>query len=127
MQDRNYALRFTVSLEMAYSDNILTLTYDFLVYLIPELSKFPRDQKFLLADRIESLVLDILDDFIIAYYSKQKIERLREANLKLERLRYLIRLSHDLHLLSNKKYGIISGKINEIGGTVGNWIKSIKQ
>ena len=87
---------------MAHSENILTLTYDFLLYLIPELSKYPRNQKFLLGDRIETLALDILDDFIVAYYSKQKLERLREANLKLERLRYLIRLSHDLKLLSNR-------------------------
>ncbi len=111
---------------MASAENILTLTYDFLLYLIPELSKYPRDQKFLLGDRIQTLALDILDDFIVAYYSKQKLERLRQANLKLERLRYLIRLSHDLKLISNKKYGILAGKINEIGGTTGNWIKSIR-
>lgn len=112
---------------MAHSDTILTLTYDFLLYLIPQLSKYPRDQKFVLGDRIETLTLDILDDFIIAYYSKEKLERLREANLKLEKLRFLIRLSHDLKLLSNQKYGVISEKINEIGGTVGNWIKSIEK
>lgn len=112
---------------MAHSENILTLTYDFLLYLIPELSKFPRDHKFILGDRIQRLALDILDDFIMAYYSKNKVERLREANLKLERLRYLIRLSHGLKCLSNKKYGIISSKINEIGGTVGNWINSINR
>jgi hypothetical protein len=114
---------------MAYSDSILTLTYDFLLYLIPELSKFPRDQKFLLADRIQNLTHDILDDFITAYYSKasdDKIERLRKANIKLERLRYSIRLSHDLKLISNEKYGVISRKINEIGGTLGNWIKSLE-
>ncbi len=72
---------------MAQSETILTLTYDFLLYVIPQLSKFPRDQKFMLADRIENLALDILDDFIVAYYSRDKLERLRNANLKLERLR----------------------------------------
>jgi len=70
---------------MANSETILTLTYDFLVYLIPQLSKYPRDQKFVLGDRIENLALDVLDDFIVAYYSKQKIDHLRNANLKLER------------------------------------------
>ncbi|MGH7599020.1 MAG: hypothetical protein ACREOI_21910 [bacterium] len=52
---------------MAHAENILTLTYDFLVYLIPQLSKFPRDQKFNLGDRIQNLTHDILDDFIVAY------------------------------------------------------------
>lgn len=32
---------------MAYSENILTLTYDFLLYIIPQLAKYPRDQIFL--------------------------------------------------------------------------------
>ncbi|MDZ7360013.1 MAG: four helix bundle protein [candidate division KSB1 bacterium] len=31
-----------------------------------------------------------------------KTGRLRKANIKLERLRYAIRLSHDLKLLSNE-------------------------
>ena len=39
---------------MAESDNILTKLQDLLVYLIPQLNKFPRDQKFVLGDRIEN-------------------------------------------------------------------------
>ena len=37
----------------AESDNILTELQDVLLYLIPQLNKFPRDQKFMLGDRIE--------------------------------------------------------------------------
>ena len=111
---------------MSDATSILTLKYDFLLYLIPELSKFPRDQKFVLGDRMETLALDILDDLITAYYSStNKRSVLNSTNIKLERLRYLVRLSHDLKLISNKKYGIISGHINKIGGTLGNWIKSL--
>lgn len=115
---------------MAEKENILTMTYDFLLYLVPQLSKFPRDQRFELGHRIQNLAHDILDDFIIAYYSGiavEKITRLRDANLKIERLRFCIRLSHDLKLLSNKKYGIVSNKINEIGGTLGNWLKNLQR
>ena len=39
---------------MAESDNILTKLQDLLVYLIPQPNKFPRDQKFVLGDRIET-------------------------------------------------------------------------
>ena len=31
---------------MAESDNILTKLHDLLLYLIPQLNKFPRDQRF---------------------------------------------------------------------------------
>jgi hypothetical protein len=32
---------------------------DLLIYLIPQLNKFPRDQKFVLGDRIETKPLDV--------------------------------------------------------------------
>lgn len=108
--------------------SILTMMYDFLLYLVPQLSKFPRDHKFMLGDRTQTLAHDILDDFITAYYAKfspEKIAALRQANLKLERLRYCIRLSHDLKLFSDEKYGGISLRIQTLGGTLGNWVKEL--
>jgi hypothetical protein len=44
---------------MAKSDNILTKLQYLLVYLIPQLNKFPRDQKFVLGDRIETKLLNV--------------------------------------------------------------------
>ena len=44
---------------MATSDNVLTKLHDLLLYIIPQLGKFPRDQKFLLEDRIETKLLDV--------------------------------------------------------------------
>jgi hypothetical protein len=114
---------------MPQYEDVLTLSYEFLKYLVPILSKFPREQKFLLADRIQILMHDTLDDFIVAYYTKdkaEKIARLKPANMKLERLRFSIRLSHDLKLLSNQHYGVIATKINEIGGSLGNWLKYLE-
>lgn len=66
---------------MAESDNILTKLQDLLVYLIPQLNKFPRDQKFVLGDRIETKLLDVQEDCLRAYYSRDKRGHLLEANL----------------------------------------------
>src|ERR1017187_1355995 len=44
---------------MAESANILTKLQDLLVYLIAQLNKFPRDQNFVLGDRIETKLLDV--------------------------------------------------------------------
>ena len=112
---------------MAQQEDILTKTYDLLLYLIPLLSKLPRSHKFTLGDRIENLLLDVLQAFIQAYYTGNrtvKRERLRENNLRLETLRYLIRLIHDLDLISNKRYGLISERVDEIGRMTGGWLKS---
>lgn len=87
---------------MAEKENVITLTYDLLKYIIPQLAKYPRTQKFLLADRIQLNIMDILDLLIEAYYSKSKEYKknnLLKVNLLLEKLRYLVRLSHDLHCI----------------------------
>ncbi len=63
----------------------ITKLYDYIKWIIPKLEKFPRNQKFLLGDRIESLLLDILDLLIEASYSRKKTIALQAANLNLEK------------------------------------------
>lgn len=113
---------------MAEKENVLTLTYDLLKYIIPQLAKYPRTQKFLLADRIQLNLMDILDLLIEAYYSKSvdfKKSNLLKVNLLLEKLRYLVRLSHDLHCINTDRYEILQRMVNEIGKQTGGWLKSI--
>ncbi|MBN1479307.1 diversity-generating retroelement protein Avd [candidate division KSB1 bacterium] len=112
---------------MAEKEDILTKTYDLLRYIIPQLAKFPREQKFILADRIETHILQILEDLVEAYYSERSVKRpiLIRVNLKLEKLRFLIRLSHDLQFFSHRQYGYLADKINEIGRMVGGWLKKV--
>jgi len=113
---------------MAAKEDVLNKTYELLLYLVPELEKFPKSQKFLLADRIQTKTLEVLEYLIEGYYRPhpEKIEPLRKVNLELEKLRYLVRLSHDLRLFSHQKYGVISEKVNEVGRIVGGWIKSLQ-
>ena len=99
---------------MAESANILTKLQDLLVYLIRQLNRFPRDQKFVLGDRIETKVLEVQEHCLRAYYSRDKRGRLLEANLKLEVTRHLIRLAHGLRLVSNLTYGVLAEKVDGI-------------
>ena len=110
---------------MAESDNILMKLQDLLVYLIPQLNKFPRDQKFVLGDRIETKVLDVQEDCLRAYYSRDKRGHLLEANLQLEVARHLVRLANALKLFSNHTYGVLAEKMDEVGRMIGGWLKSV--
>ena len=110
---------------MAESDNILTKLQDLLVYLIPQLNKFPRDQKFVLGDRIETKLLDVQEDCLRAYYSRDKRGHLLEANLQLEVARHLVRLANALKLFSNHTYGVLAEKMDEVGRMIGGWLKSV--
>ena len=101
----------------------LTKTYDLIVWVVPTLEKFPKSQRFLLGDRIQSALLDILENLIRAAYSKNKENALREANFKLETVRYLIRLCKDLKYLSIRRYEFASRSIDDIGAEIGGWLK----
>lgn len=109
---------------MANPDNILTKLHDLLLYLVPQLAKFPRDQKFLLADRIQVKVLDVQEACLRAYYSRDKVSHLRQANMSLEICRHLVRLSHDLRFLTTKTYGVLCEKMDEVGRMIGGWLKA---
>ena len=61
-----------VKRKMPQEVDAITKLYDYLLWMIPKLEKFPRSQKFILADRIEGLALDILDLLIEAAYSRKK-------------------------------------------------------
>lgn len=74
----------------------LEAMYQFLLWLIPALDKLPRNQKFLLGDRIETTALDVLDALIAATYTRARDSKLSNANLGLERLRFFMRLSCDV-------------------------------
>jgi len=109
------------------SDNVLTKLHDLLLYIIPQLGKFPRDQKFQLADRIEVKLLDVQECCLRAYYSKEKVGHLREANMGVELARHLVRLSFDLKLINTHRYGVISEKLDEVGRMIGGWLRSVAE
>lgn len=73
----------------------LEAMYQFMVWLVPTVEKFPRSQKFVLGDRIQDAALDVLDSLIAATYTRSRDAMLARANLGLERLRYFMRLSRD--------------------------------
>ena len=72
-------------------------------------------------------MLDLQEDLILAYYSRdRRQESLRRANLRVETIRSLVRLTYKLRLITPKRYGVFSRKIDEIGRMIGGWERSLK-
>ncbi len=67
--------------------------YQFLLWLLPTVEKFPRSHKFMLGDRIELIALGVLEALIEATYTRDRAEALRRGNLGIEKLRFLIQLA----------------------------------
>lgn len=67
----------------------LEKTYQFLLWLIPAVEKFPKSQKFLLGDRMQTLALDVQESLIEATYSKNPAPHLLACKgLKRDRPRF---------------------------------------
>jgi hypothetical protein len=103
---------------------IVTSMYDLLLYLVPQVSKFPKSQRYLLGERLESACFDVLELLISATYAREKRQILESANTRLEQARYYVRLCKDLKLLSLHRYEVVSKKMNDVGVQLGGWLKS---
>ncbi len=98
--------------------------YDFVLWLLPKVEKFSRSFRFSVGDRLVSRGLDLLLLLVEAAYSRDKSALLRDANVKANALRYLLRLSKDLRLLSIDSYGFATERLEEIGRMIGGWQKT---
>ncbi len=102
----------------------VTRTYDYTLWLLPHIAGFVRQHRFTLGNRLEEGALEILELLIEASYTKEKFDLLRRANLRLERLRYLVRLAKDLKLLSASQYEFSAKALIVIGREIGGWERS---
>jgi hypothetical protein len=63
---------------------VITKTYDLILWSCHHTGKFPRHHRFVLGERIERNLYDLLETLIRAKYSKPRQELLEKANLMLE-------------------------------------------
>ena len=98
--------------------------FQFLMWLVPAIEKFPRKQKFLLGDRIQTTSLDVLECLIEATYTRDRKGQLARANLGIEKLRFFFRLAVELHYLDRRRYQHAARTLDEIGRLIGGWAKA---
>ena len=103
---------------------VITKTYDLILWSCNHTSKFPRNHRFVLGERIERNLYGLLETLIRSKYTKQRQRLLEEANLSLDVLRCQMRLAKDLKCLKVESYGFAARSIDEIGRLVGGWLRS---
>jgi 23S rRNA-intervening sequence protein len=102
---------------------IFVKTYDFIKWLLPHTRKFPKDQRFSMAQRVENTAFAFYELILRAAKTKNPRRLLLEADIELDKLRFSIRLCQDLELLSFSQYEFAAKAIVEIGKLLGGWIK----
>lgn len=96
--------------------------YDLTRYLLERTARFPKNQRFVLAKRLEAAAFDLLESIAIALQDRdERAARLRRADGALTRLRLAVRLAGDLELLRSNQVDFVHGELSEIGRMVGGW------
>lgn len=104
---------------------IFTRTFDFLDWLLPRTNNFPRSQRFVVTKRLLDAALDFQERIIEAnrLRGRVRLERLRQADAELDKVRLYLRLAVCWKWLNEGQYHHVSKMVKEIGDLLGGWIK----
>ncbi len=92
-------------------------------WLMERTARFPKRLRHSLTERIENLALGILEDVTSAAYCSSKMGKLRSADDRLNRLRVMVRLGHEMKLLSHRQYEEAAERLDNAGRLLGAWIR----
>lgn len=95
----------------------------FIGWLLAKTEKFPRRARFTFSSRLDNMALDIVEKIIEATYSHDKIQILKSINFDLEKMRIILRISHEQKFMSTRAYEYAIKELYETGRMLGGWIK----
>ncbi len=96
-------------------------------WLVERTRRFPKDQRFVLAARVQRAGFDLLEAVSVALVRPGMREpRLLDADDALIRLRPLLRLARDLHFLSASQVAHAISEADEVGKMVGGFLRSTR-
>ena len=104
--------------------SIIQKTSDLIKYFIPIITRFPKTHKFTLGERLINRLYDLLEGLIEAKYAKNKLEKLKALNVKLDIIRHQTRFLLEFELINQKRYQYIIKLVDDIGTELGAWIKN---
>ncbi len=106
---------------------LFTRTFDFVTWLIPATNHFPRSQRFIVTKRLLDAALDFQELIIQANNRRRsaRMERLRQADSALDKVRLYLRLAAGWGWLKQGQYRHASKMVAEMGRLLGGWQKQV--
>jgi len=108
---------------MAEELKVISDFYQFMIWLVKRIEKFPRHHRYSLGSAMENRLQAILALLLKAKYRSDKASYLRDANIELEILRFQIRMAKDLKVLPVKSHGFAAKAVVSIGSQIGGWLR----
>ncbi len=91
--------------------------------LLDRTAKFPKAVRFSFTSRVDNHALDILEAIVEARFAtgRRRATLLREADVRLSKLRILLRLCRDRRYLDRKGFEHVARNLDEAGRMIGGW------
>ncbi len=91
-------------------------------WLIEHTAKWPKSARFSFVRRVDNQALAVLEALVAARYEPaQRHERLREVNLRLEQLRFLLRMARSRQVMPAAGFETAMRGVDELGRMVHGW------
>ena len=97
----------------------------FVGWLFLATRRFPRDLRPSLGLAINNLALGIHGALCDARFGRDRVERLHEIRVDIDKLRLLLRLSHTLAALDHRSYELSCADLDRAGSMVGGWLRTL--
>lgn len=106
---------------------IFTRTYDFVTWIIPLTAKFPRSQRFVITQRLQSAVLNFQELIVEANSQRDTLraKKLRAADAELLKPRLYLRFCERWQWINPGQYRHGSAMVTELGKLLGGWLKTV--
>ena len=105
---------------------VVERAYEFNLWLLRKVERFPRSFRFSVGDRIVARALDVVEGLTAAAWAREKRVPLERALSDINGLRILLRTATDLGLLKDNAPEFVATKLEEIGRMAGAWRKSLR-
>jgi len=91
-------------------------------WLVEHTAKWPKSARFALVQKVDNHALDVLEMLVVARYEPGERRRiLREVNLRLERLRFLLRIARARGVMPAAGFETALRGIDELGRMIHGW------
>ena len=107
---------------MANQSPIFIRVETFMVWLFSHTAKFPKNERFRLAKRIDDALFDFHAHLVDATQHETKYH-LKQADKQLNLLRAYLRIAVELGYTTSKQYQHASEHTSELGKLLGGWLK----
>lgn len=105
---------------------VLAKWEEFTGWLLEHTAKWPKSARFGLVRRVDDHALDITELLIVARWEPRERRRaLREANLRLERLRFLLRIARSRSVMPASGFETAMRHVDETGRMLHGWRETL--